>query len=166
MSQKLPISINEQEFTNIIKNTKKQKYKVAFLLGFAAGLRVSEIINLKQSDIDIEGRKILIRQGKGSKDRIVPLPKGFRLKFMKEIPINLSCRSLQRNFKAALNAAGIKREGLTFHSLRHGFATHGLEAGIPLNQLQILLGHENIRSTNVYVKANPRDALKSYEKFF
>lgn len=166
MSQKLPISINEQEFTKIIKNTKKQKYKVAFLLGFAAGLRVSEVINLRKSDIDIKGKKILIRQGKGSKDRIVPLPKGFRIKFMKEIPIDLSCRSLQRNFKEILNLAGIKREDLTFHSLRHGFATHGLEAGIPLNQMQLLLGHESIRSTNIYVRANPKQALKSYEEFF
>lgn len=166
MSQKLPISINEQEFTKIIKNTKKQKYKVAFLLGFGAGLRVSEVINLRKSDIDVKGKKILIRQGKGSKDRIVPLPKGFRLKFMKEIPIDLSCRSLQRNFKEVLNLIGIKREDLTFHSLRHGFATHGLEAGIPLNQMQLLLGHESIRSTNIYVRANPKQALKSYEEFF
>ena len=157
--------MKEDEFTLLIKNTLKQHHKISFLLGFASGMRVSEVVNLRESDLDFKGKKILIRQGKGKKDRVVPLPKGFKSKFLRQIPIKCGVRSLQRAFKSACKRANLKEE-LVFHSLRHSFATHGLESGIPINQIQTLLGHSNIRTTSIYLKANPIDSLKSYEKFF
>ncbi|MBA7597935.1 Tyrosine recombinase XerC [subsurface metagenome] len=166
MKFKLPVSLKEEEFGLLLKNTLKTHHKIAFLLGFGAGLRVSEVVNLKESDIDLKSKKILIRQGKGSKDRITPLPKGFKSKFLKRIPIKCGVRSLQRAFKRAIERAGIERPGLKFHSLRHSFATHGLESGIPLNAIQLLLGHSNISTTSVYLKCNPKTALESYEKYF
>jgi integrase/recombinase XerD len=165
---KLPISINEEEFTALIKNTLKAHQRLAFLLGFGSGLRVSEIIHLEPRDIDLKQRTILVRQGKGSKDRIVPLPKAFKEAMLTLLPIKYTPRSLEIAFKTASKKAGLleSKPGLHFHSLRHGFATHGLQSGIPLNQIQLLLGHSNIATTSIYLKAHPKDALKSYEDYF
>jgi len=162
---KLPISLKEEEFALLLKNTLKAHHKIAFLLGFGAGLRVSEVVNLRAQDIDFKGKKILIRQGKGLKDRVVPLPKGFKIRMIDYLP-KCSQRSLQRAFKSSLKRSGIEREGLKFHSLRHSFATHLLEKGMPINQLQLLMGHSNIKVTSIYLKANPLEAIKSYEKYF
>jgi len=162
---KLPKSMNDNEFALLIKNTLKEHHKISFLLGFASGLRVSEVVDLRPEDIDFKGKKILILQGKGSKDRVVPLPKGFKSKFLKQIPIKCGVRSLQRAFKSACERANLK-ENLCFHSLRHSFSIHLLENGMPINQLQLLLGHSNIRTTSIYLKANPKTALESYEKYF
>jgi integrase len=163
---KLPISLKETEFDLLLKHTLKAHHKIAFLLGFGAGLRVSEVCNLKIEDIDLSKKQILIRNGKGQKDRITPLPKGFRPKMLAYLPIKCSVRSLQRAFKSSLKRAGVERTGLKFHSLRHSFATHLLERGMPINQLQLLMGHSNIKVTSIYLKADPIDCLKSYEQYF
>jgi integrase/recombinase XerD len=163
---KLPRSLSEEEFTEILKNTKKLRHKIAFLLGFESGLRISEITNLKGEDFSLKGKTIFVRCGKNKKDRICPLGKSFKPKFLKFIPINLTPRSLQRSFKRAQKLAGIEREGLSFHSLRHSFAVRLLERGMALNELQMLLGHSNLSTTSVYVRARPENALRSYEKFF
>jgi len=103
--------------------------------------------------------------GKGGRDRKVPLPKGWK-NWMKDIlPIKKSGRSLERNFKTAAKRAKLNPE-YSFHSLRHGFATRLLESGVPLNHVQVLLGHANISTTSVYIRARPLDAIKSYEDLF
>lgn len=163
---KLPRSLSEEEFTLLIKNTKKLKHRISFLIAYESGLRVSEVCNLTESDFELKGGRILIRQAKGKKDRITALGKSFKPKFLKYIPINLTPRSLQRSFKTALRLAGIEREGLTFHSLRHSFAVRLLERGMALNELQMLLGHSNLSTTSIYVRARPENCLKSYEKYF
>jgi len=163
---KLPRSLSEDEFTLLIKNTKKMRHKICFLVAFESGLRVSEVLKLQQQDIDLKGKRILIRNGKGGKDRITALGKHFKPKFLTYFPINLTARSLQRAFKRSLKRAGIERDGLTFHSLRHSFAVRLLERGMALNELQMLLGHSNLSTTSVYVRARPENALKSYEQYF
>jgi len=75
MSRKLPTSLTEEEFSKLLEFTLKQHHKIAFLLGYETGTRIGEVVNLKQENIDLEGRKIFIKNGKGGKDRVVPLPK-------------------------------------------------------------------------------------------
>jgi len=164
--KKLPISISAEEFKLLMKKTKKKHHKLAFALGFMSGLRVSEITNLKKEDIDFNNRQINIRLGKGGKDRVVPMPKNVPLSYYDLLPLKCGIRALERVFKRMINKTGITKPGIHFHSLRHGFATHCLESGMPLNQVQLLLGHSNISTTSIYVRANPREALQKYEDLF
>lgn len=168
MKRKFPVAVSEEEFTKLIKHTKKLHHKVAFLLGYGAGARVSEVVNLQPEEIDIDHKKILIKQGKGGKDRIVPLPKGFRESMLKVIPIKCGARSLQRAFKSAARRSGIIdiKPTIHFHSLRHGFATRLVNQGVPINHIRTLMGHANISTTSIYLEANPKEALKSYEELF
>lgn len=166
--KKLPVAISEEEFTSLIEHTKKKHHKVAFLLGFGAGLRISEIINLEPRDISINEKKILVRQGKGGKDRIVPLPKGFREDFLEILPMKCGSRALELGFKKAASKANLleKKPSLHFHSLRHGFATQCVSNGIPIHHVRTLLGHSNIATTNIYLEMNPKEALKAYQEMF
>jgi len=165
----LPKSLTQEEFKLLIKNisTKKtyKESKVAFLLAYESGLRIAEVKKLQPKDFDLKQKSIFVREGKFGKDRVVPLPKTWRSWMFDYIPIKKGIRSLQRNFNTCKNRAGLK-EDYTFHSLRHGFATRLLESRIPINQVQLLMGHSNISATNVYLTARPLDALKSYEELF
>jgi len=164
--KRLPVGLNTEEFKRLIKNTKKEHHKLAFLLGFGAGLRVSEVVKLQQRHIQTD--RILIEQGKGSKDRVVPIPKGFKHKHLKMLPIDVTPRALQKAFRVCCERAGLLKEkpSLHFHSLRHGFATKMIEAGVPINQVKIALGHSSISTTGIYLRANPKDMLQSYEELF
>ena len=168
MAKKLPVAIDEEEFTELIKHTKKAHHRLAFLLGFASGLRVSEITKLEPRDVILNERKIFIRQAKGSKDRIVPVPIGFKTKQLDLLPIKCSIRALQIAFKRAAKSSGLLETKPTahFHSLRHGFASNAVKKGIPLHDVRTLMGHSNISTTNVYLELNPTQALKNYEELF
>ena len=166
--KKLPVAINEEEFSLLIKHTKKPHHRIAFLFGYGSGLRISEVLNLEPRDIDFKEKKVLVRQGKGSKDRIVPIPKGLREEHLVHLPIKCGERALEKSFKRASFHAHLleTKPTLHFHSLRHGFATNGISKGIPIHYMRTLLGHSNISTTNIYLQANPKDALKSYEELF
>ena len=166
--KKLPVYITEEEYIELIKHTKKPHHKLAFLLGFESGLRVSEVVKLKPENILIQQGIIKIENAKGGKDRIVPLPKRFREKHLKLLPIKAGVRALEIAFKSACRRAGLLKikPDLHFHSLRHGFATHSLNKGIPLHVIRTFMGHSNISTTNVYLRVNPKEALKKYEELF
>jgi len=168
--KKLPVAITREEFTKLIRKTYKIHHKVAFLLGFGSGMRISEIINLEPIDVRLKEKNILVKQGKGDKDRVVPLPKGFKENHLKYLPIKKKCgvRALQRSFISAAKRAGLLKikPTLHFHSLRHGFATRMIERGVPLHHVKNLLGHSNISTTNIYLVSNPKDALEKYEELF
>ena len=167
-AKKLPIAITKEEYENILEHTKSNKHKLAFYLGFNSGLRVSEVIKLEPRDIDIKESKIFIRQGKGSKDRIAPLPKGFQKKYLDELPMELTTRALQKAFKVAAKKSGLLeiKPSAHFHSLRHGFATHFLEKGGNIQLLKSLMGHTNIATTDIYNQLNPKVALDAYKELF
>ena len=164
--RKLPSYITEEEFFTLIKTVRQPRHKLAFILAFHSGLRIAEIVALQRDSIDLAGKRIFIRQGKGGKDRVVPLPKGFPHSYLSLIPIKCGIRALQIRFKAAIIPAGITKHGLHFHSLRHSFAVRCMHQGIPLNTIQVLLGHENISTTSVYTRINPQEALDNYEKMW
>ena len=166
--KKLPIALDKEDFAKLIQNTKKDKHKVAFLLGFGAGLRVSEVVKLEPRDIDFGKQSIFIRQAKGSKDRVVPIPKGFAPKHLKILPIGIGARALQFAFHNAAKKAGLleSKPELHFHSLRHGFATNCVANNIPIHHIRTLMGHSNISTTNVYLELNPKAAIESYLENF
>ena len=166
---KLPIVLSRAEIDRLLSVIKNEKHNLMIALAYSGGLRVSEIINLKIKDICLAELIIHIKDAKGNKDRITLLPEkliGKIEKLMAGKNINdyffaserggkLTERTAQKVFETALKKAGIKKEA-TFHSLRHSFATHLLENGIDVRFVQELLGHANIRTTQIYTKVtNP-----------
>ena len=137
--------------------------RTAFLLGYGAGMRISEVMRCEKKHFRKDS--IFIPESKYGVERVVPIPKGWREEFFKQLPIKKNLRTLQRKFKTYAKKAKLNPL-YSFHSLRHGFATRLLESGTPINQVQLLLGHANLATTSVYTKANPFDAIKSYEELF
>lgn len=171
-SRKLPKCLREEEwepFFNSI-SIKDKKFRIAVVLAYQCGMRLSEVLRF---DVEHFTRNsIFIPESKYGVERYVPIPKdwsklgdGWQVKLSKQVPLKTSGRTLQRKFRKYAALAGLNPK-YTFHSLRHGFAVRCLEKGMPINQLQVLLGHANIATTSIYVKANPQDAIKSYEDFF
>ena len=157
MGKRLPEVINEEEFFKILKETKKEKHKLAFGLAFFCGLRISEVCKLQQEDIDLNRNMLFVRQSKGGKDRYVPIPPPLRTK-LKGVPISLTPRCLE----LALHRISKKvlGKGTRFHSLRHSAATLYLSRGMNIREVQQLLGHSRLDTTGIYTKANPEESIK------
>ena len=164
-SRKIPKCVRPEKFKLLISSIpKKDKLaRIGFLLAYASGMRVSEV--LRCAGEHIRDNSIFIPESKYGLERIVPIPKGWKKDFIKELPLKTTPRTLQRKFKKYSKKAKLQKY-YTFHSLRHGFATRLLESGVPINQVQVLMGHSNISTTSIYTKANPIDALRSYEDLF
>ncbi|MDP2630384.1 MAG: tyrosine-type recombinase/integrase [Candidatus Uhrbacteria bacterium] len=171
--QRLPVVLSRDEIEKIIITPKNRRHYLILALAYGAGLRVSEVVNLRVGDIDLNELIVTIRQSKGKKDRRTVLPEKLKndlrsLVAGREVQEylfesnrggELSERSAQKIFETALKASGIKKEA-SFHSLRHSFATHLLENGVDVRYVQELLGHANIRTTQIYTHlTNP--ALKN-----
>lgn len=162
-NKKLPIVLSHSEIINIIDATSNAKYRLMIAIGYACGLRVSEVINLKVKDLDIEELTVHLKGAKGKKDRISVLPEKLRNDLRNMIAGKdtndfvfgsnrggkLTTTSLQKMFRKSLAKTEIKKDA-TFHSLRHSFATHLLENGTDVRYAQELLGHANIRTTQIY----------------
>jgi site-specific recombinase XerD len=162
-SLKLPVVLRKEEIERIINATKNFKHKLLLSLSYGAGLRVSEIINLKVKDLDFDSLTITIHAGKGNKDRLTIFPAKLKndlqrfilgknndeLIFESERGGKLTVRTAQKVFENSLKRAAINKDA-TFHSLRHSFATHLLEHGTDIRYIQELLGHQNIRTTQIY----------------
>ena len=163
--KKLPKSVTPEEFPLLIKATRRKdkEAKIGFLLAYGSGLRLSEVLAVKPENII--DKRIEVLDGKGGKDRIVPLPKGWKDWMTSMLPITKSGRSLERNFKSAAKKSKLNPL-YTFHSLRHGFATRLVENNVPISHVQSLMGHSNLATTSIYTRARPVDALKSYEDLF
>lgn len=166
--KRLPVDVTEEEFTSLLEVTKQMRHKVAFLLAWGSGLRISEIIKLQVNDIDLDKKQIRINEGKGKKDRIVPLPRGFKERHLEHIPFEFGDRALQKAFRTYAEKCGLKKKklGVHFHSLRHGFATQCLRKGISLRAIQMMLGHSDMSTTAIYLQLAPEEILNEYQEKF
>lgn len=164
----LPIEVTQDEYIEILNVTDFMHHKVAFMLAFESGLRISEVVNLKPEDIDEKLNQIRINMGKNSKDRIVSLPLSWRSHLIKQIPLKCQQRALQKAFIGACEKTGLKKKKpkIHFHSLRHGFATESLRSGVDLYTISKLLGHEDISTTTIYAHLCPEDAIREVRSKF
>ena len=152
---KLPDTMSEESFLQSLKFVKSNHHKLAFLLGFYQCLRVSEVISLQKGDVDLERGFIHVRQGKGGKDRQIPLIDVLR-RYLRYLPIDMSRQALHKAVKKYFPE-------FHFHSLRHSGATHYLnEKGIGLRQLQQFLGHSRLNTTQIYTHVTPENLKKAF----
>ena len=171
--RKLPVVLSKAEVKQILECVRRQRHRVCLSTIYACGLRLSEGISLRVQDIDSERMTLSVRQGKGRKDRSVPLPEG-ALSMLREywcthqhpvwlfpiayqrgpvLPTAKRCmapRGISKAFQKARQESGIKKAA-TIHTLRHSYATHLLEAGVPLRVIQVYLGHASIETTAIYL---------------
>ena len=167
----LPNVLSKEEIKMILNAHGNIKHKTMLSLIYSCGLRRSELINLKHTDIDSKRNIVIIRQSKGKKDRIVPLSikildmlrDYFRLYKPKiwlfegnEAGSLYSEQSLQKVLKQALAKVGIKKP-VTLHWLRHSYATHLLESGTDLRYIQELLGHNSSKTTEIYTHVSTKN---------
>ena len=169
----LPKVLSKEEIASIIKCIRNIKHRTMIMLAYGCGLRVSEITRLEITDIDGPRRLLLIRRGKGKKDRVVSLSPALlimlREYYKKSRPTHYlfegqqpgssySVRSLEEIIHQAKARAGISKEG-SMHMLRHSFATHLLDKGTDVVMIQKLLGHNDIRTTLRYLHVTNKDLL-------
>ena len=180
---KVPVVLSPEEVARLLDAAPGLKYRAALSVAYGAGLRASEVVSLKLSDIDSERMVIRVEQGKGRKDRYAMLPepllhllrawwlaareRGVMLPggwlFPGQNPINpLTTRQLRRAFDGAKAAAGIDKR-VSLHTLRHCFATHLLEQKVDIRVIQVLLGHKKLDTTARYsqVASTTLRAVKS-----
>jgi len=173
---KLPKMLSKLEIKSVFSVVQNTKHQLMLKLCYGMGLRVSEICNLKINDIDSDRMMVLIEAAKGKKDRYVSLPESvlpqLRSYYLQYQPRQwlfegqyggkYSTSSCQNVFKKALTKAGVKKK-IGIHGLRHSYATHLLESGADLRFIQELLGHNSIKTTQIYthVTDNSKRAIKS-----
>jgi site-specific recombinase XerD len=170
--KKLPVVLTLEEVQRILECVHHQRFRVCLSTIYACGLRIQEGINLQVQDINAAGAVIHIRNGKGGKDRNIPLPPPV-LKMLRQYwsthrhPVwifpslreagyrldqagkPMTVRAVQRAFLSALHESGVQKAA-TVHTLRHSYGTHLLEAGVHLRIIQAYLGHASPSSTAIY----------------
>lgn len=172
--KKLPVVLSKEEVWAMLGNAKLLKHKILIGLLYGCGLRCMEVRSVRLQDLDFERKQLLVFQGKGSKDRYLPLSehliRGLKKYIENEKPQDYlfngqplpdrsggdfdsrySQRGVQWAVKQVAKAAGILKEVHT-HTLRHSYATHLLEDGMDIMTLKDLLGHQSIETTMEYLQ--------------
>ena len=171
-AQRIPELLTRSEVRRIIEACANPKHRMVLATCYGCGLRVSEVVALRSRDIDSERQLLRVEQGKGAKDRLVILAPGLLASLRRywslyrprewlfpsrnEPDRHLSITAAQRICRAAKVRSGVDKVG-GIHSLRHAYATHHLESGLPVHRLQRLLGHGNLQSTMRYVHWVPTE---------
>jgi len=171
-AQRIPELLTRAEVSLILQACQNDKHRLILALCYGCGLRVSEVVAVRVRHLDGERHLLRIEQSKGAKDRnvlIAPtLLDSLRRYWQREHPADwlfptprssenhLSITTAQKIFKRAKHHSGVEKIG-GIHSLRHAYATHQLDSGLPIQQLQYLLGHRNLQSTLRYVHWVPME---------
>ncbi|MCA9485484.1 MAG: tyrosine-type recombinase/integrase [Nanoarchaeota archaeon] len=175
--KKLPEVLTRQEVRKLIDSTDTIKSRLIVSLLYSTGLRVSELVNLKVSDLNLDEKTGWVRQGKGGKDRLFVMgeqiveelkeyldTRGKENEYVFSKAKPLTTRNIQKIIKGAKNRADINKK-TTPHTLRHSFATHLLEAGTDIRIIQAMLGHSSLSTTQVYTHISS-DQLKRVKNPF
>lgn len=174
--RKLPVVLSENEIQLILSNIGNLKHKALLSLIYSCGLRVGEALSLKINDLDSDRMLISVRNGKGEKDRMVPLASNvlnlLRTYYKQYQPSDYlfngaekgpySATSIRNVLKRAVYKSYIKKN-VTPHTLRHSYATHLLEKGTDLRYIQVILGHSSVKTTEIYTHVSTKNlqAIKS-----
>ncbi len=173
-SLKLPLVLNRDEISRMISSTENPKHKTVISLLYYAGLRLDEARNLKWEDNDFERSLIHVKIAKGEKERVVFLHdklrqalqniglKGEGFILISERGHRYNERSIQQIVKLASKKAGVTKR-VTPRTLRHSFATHLLEAGTDIRYIQQLLGHKDLKTTQIYTHVANKDIKRLAE---
>lgn len=185
--KKIPDVLTKQEIMELLNSISNKKSKLMLSMIYACGFRVSELTNLKVSDIHFEEKIGYARKAKGKKDRIFNIPEFLSQELKEQAELQkqnnqeflfsgpkggLSVRNIEKITRTALAKTGIQKQ-VHPHTLRHSFATHLLEDGVDIRMIQTMLGHENLDTTAIYTHISseqikkvpsPLDALMKNEK--
>lgn len=157
---KIPYILNNEQFNALI-NKLKYKNKLAAKLMYYCGLRVSEVVNLKPEHLDLKKRRIFIEKSKNLKNRYVPIPPILliELRDFKKLETN------RKNIYNSIKRISRKMKwNISPHSLRHSYATNLLEKGMNIIEVQYLLGHSKIQTTEVYLHTSLDKIQKHFEE--
>lgn len=170
---KLPRVLSQEEMLALIEVTQNPKHRCMLMLLYSSGLRISELLNLRWRDFDIDRMQLFVEGGKGNKDRVTVLSKGAveytRYYMSLYHPVDLlfegpggkrySQRSVNLVTHRSAFLAGISKR-VSPHTLRHSFATHLLEQGVDIRYIQALMGHESSKTTERYTHVTTRGFSK------
>ena len=172
--KKLPVVLSKEEIKKLFSAIDNKKHRLMIELLYSAGLRVSELINLKVYDLEIDKGYGFVRSGKGNKDRLFILSEKLRDKIKELIEEDLldkgsylfssnrnlkyNIRTIQQIIKKARKKAKIDKK-ISPHTLRHSFATHLVENGYDLTQVQALLGHKSPETTMIYLHTASKNMI-------
>ncbi|HIQ51510.1 MAG TPA: recombinase XerC [Nautiliaceae bacterium] len=184
LPKSLPKALSKEEIKKLINSANNIRDKLIVLLFYSTGLRVSELRNLNLNDINLEDKFLIVKQGKGRKDRVIPLSdkiidlikeylkwreerfKGKEIEkeafFLNKNGRRISTVSLEKIVRNLGKKIGIK---VTCHMLRHSFATHMLENGADIRVIQEILGHEKLSTTQIYTKVTTKYLREVYLKY-
>jgi len=172
VSKNLPIVLTKDEVRRMIDVMKNKKHKLILMLLYSSGLRLSELLNLKVTDLELSEKVGWVRRGKGEKDRLFLLSNKVIEKMEDMLAEKqgldyvfsgkkgrLSARLIQKIVASAAKKAGIDKH-VSPHTLRHSFATHLLESGENIRKIQELLGHANLSTTQIYTHVSTEELKK------
>jgi len=172
-SRMLPSVLSQEEVLRIIQYTQNIKHRAILTLLYSCGLRIGELINLKLIDFHIDRKQLIVKKGKGRKDRYVsladsflPLLSNYYHSYQPTIYFvegqnggKYSAESIRSFLRKSCKKAGI-RKPVTPHTLRHSYATHLLENGVDLRYIQTLLGHSKPETTMIYTHVQRKDLME------
>ena len=171
-TKKLPKVISLEEIEKLIDATNNLKHKLLIKFLYSSGLRVSELIKLKVNDLDVENFVVRVNSGKGNKDRLSIFAHSLKEDLLKYLcgrkeqnqylfdgrNGHITVKTVQKILENAAIKAKIGKK-VTPHMLRHSFATHLLESGIDIRYIQKLLGHSNLRTTEIYTHVSKNNLM-------